>query len=204
MDIRVRIEGVSPLLCNRFTEEAKEAATAGSKAAAAAGEKGSPREQSEKKLYKDASGKLIIPSANLLSCVVEGGKFFKAGKNKVTTLKNSLIPACVFINEPAIPLLSAEGWCVDDRVVRNPATGGRFVTYRPIFTDWALEFCLELDEELMTAKLLREIFDAAGKRVGLGDFRPDRKGSMGRFVVTHWETKDGVSAANPPKRTKNS
>jgi hypothetical protein len=31
------------------------------------------------------------------------------------------------------------------------------------------------------------VIDAAGKRVGLGDFRPACKGPFGRFVVTNWQ-----------------
>jgi hypothetical protein len=29
--------------------------------------------------------------------------------------------------------------------------------------------------------------DDAGQRVGALDFRPEKKGAFGRFVVTHWE-----------------
>jgi hypothetical protein len=40
---------------------------------------------------------------------------------------------------------------------------------------------------MMDPKLFREIVDAAGKRIGLGDFRPATKGPFGKFVVTSWE-----------------
>ena len=40
---------------------------------------------------------------------------------------------------------------------------------------------------MMPIKLAREIMDAAGKRIGLGDFRPDCKGPFGKFVVTKWK-----------------
>jgi hypothetical protein len=51
----------------------------------------------------------------------------------------------------------------------------------------------------MTVKLLREILDASGKRIGLGDFRPACKGPFGKFVVVKWEIeeqeKEGKKAA---------
>lgn len=34
--------------------------------------------------------------------------------------------------------------------------------------------------------LVRSIVDDAGKKIGLGDFRPARKGPFGRFVVKEW------------------
>jgi hypothetical protein len=49
-----------------------------------------------------------------------------------------------------------------------------------------VEFEVGLDTVILAPKLLREIVDAAGSRIGLGDFRPATKGPFGRFVVTSW------------------
>jgi hypothetical protein len=188
MNIKITIEGTTPLICNNFTDAAKMAATNGTRAAVI-GSKGSPREQAEAKLYVGASGKPMIPQPNLFRCIIDGGSFFKAGKSKVTTLKSSMIPSCVDVEGVEIPIISKDGWDVDTRAVRIPSTGGRILCHRPSFHDWALKFSLELDNEMMTDSLLREIVDAAGKRVGLGDFRPACKGPFGKFVVTSWKAK---------------
>ena len=34
--------------------------------------------------------------------------------------------------------------------------------------------------------LVRDLVDNAGGKVGLGDFRPDRKGPFGKFKIIHW------------------
>lgn len=184
--IQVEIEGTTPLICNRFTDAAAMAATNGTRASSA-GERGSPREQSESKLYTSADGKtLVIPQPNVFRSIIDGGTFFKAGKSKVTTQKSSLIPACVSIRGVEIPIIHRDPWTVDTRAVRIPSTGGRILCHRPIFNDWKLRFEVELDDELITVKLLREIIDASGKRIGLGDFRPSCKGPFGKFVVTKW------------------
>lgn len=184
-EISVSIEGTTPLLCNKFTDAAMMAATNGSRSSAI-GDRGTPREQAESKLYVGHDGKFIIPQPNVLRCIIDGGKFFKAGKSKVTTIKSSLIPSCVDIQCIEVPIRHKEPWEVDARAVRIPSTGGRILCYRPCFNDWALDFTVFLDTEIMTAKLFREIVDAAGKRIGLGDFRPDCKGPFGKFVVTSW------------------
>lgn len=186
-EINVTISGTTPLLCNRFSDELAMAATNGSRTSMV-GSKGTPREQAEKKLYLSAeTGVPIIPSPNLFRCLIDAGRFFKAGKSKITTQKNSLIPACLSVDELEIPIESKDPWEVDTRAVRIPSTGGRILAHRPCFNDWALSFTLWLDEEILDHKLLREIVDAAGKRVGLGDFRPDCKGPFGRFTVDRWE-----------------
>jgi hypothetical protein len=185
-EIRIKITGTTPLICNKFTDENQMSAS-NSTRTSTIGDKGSPREQAEKKLYIGLDGAPMIPQPNIFRAIIDGGKFFKAGKSKVTTVKSSLIPACAEIEGVEIPIKSNEGWEIDTRAVRIPSTGGRILSHRPKFNDWELEFTAHLDEEVMSSALLREIIDAAGKRIGLGDFRPDCKGPFGKFVVTHWQ-----------------
>ncbi|MDP3703590.1 MAG: hypothetical protein Q8R78_04320 [Candidatus Omnitrophota bacterium] len=182
----VTIDGKTPLLLHRFTDAAQMAATDGTRTSAAAGDRGTPMEQAEASLYKDESGRLIMPGPNLFRCLIEAGKFFKAGKSKITTQKTSMIPACLSVVDIVIPIQHKEPWTVDARPVRIPSTGGRIIRYRPCFHDWSMSFELELDTSMINEKLLRSIVDAAGSRIGLGDFRPDTKGPFGKFVVTKW------------------
>lgn len=193
---QVEIAGTTPLICNRFTDEAQASASSGTKIASN-GDRGTPTEIAEKKLYRGADGEtIIIPAPNAFRCLIDAGKFFKSGRSKITTQKSSLIPACLSLgglhNAVELPIISPEPWRVDTRPVRIPATGGRILAHRPMFDEWKLQFFLDLDEEFMTPKLLREIVDSAGKRIGLGDFRPDCKGMFGKFVVTNWEDVTGA------------
>lgn len=192
--IRITIEGTTPLLCNRFTDAAQLAATNGN-SASVVGDKGTPREQAESKLYPGQDGRPIIPQPNLFRCLIDAGKYFKAGRSEVTTQKSSLLPACVAVEELEIPIQHEDPWAVDTRPVRIPSTGGRILCHRPCFHDWKLDFTLQVDTEMISLKLLREIVDAAGKRVGLGDFRPDCKGPFGKFVVTRWQEESAEQAA---------
>ena len=182
--ITVTIEGTTPLIVNKFSDEAQFAATSGNSTNHKASR--APREEAESRLYTDAQGKPVMPQPNIFRCIIDAGKFFKLGKSKVTTFKTSLIPACLSVEGILFPIESEQGWSVDQRPIRNPSTGGRFLRFRPIFHDWRITFPLALDEEIMSLQFLREILDAAGKRIGLGDFRPDCKGPFGKFTVTHW------------------
>lgn len=184
--IAITIEGKTPLLVNRFTDEAAMSASSGNRMSAV-GNKGTPREQAEKKLYQNASGALIVPQPNLMRCLIDGGSFFKCGKSKVTTQKTSMIPACVDLPFVEAELKHKEPWMVDTRAVRIPSTGGRILCHRPCFNEWAISFDCVLDESMMTAGLLRDIWDAAGQRIGLCDFRPACKGPFGKFLITSWK-----------------
>jgi hypothetical protein len=189
--IKASIEGSTPLLCNKFGDAAAMDATSGTRISGPR-DKGTPLEQAESKLYIGHDGKPMIPQPNLFRCLIDGGLFFKAGKSKVTTQKSSIIPACVEIEGIEIPLIHQEPWTVDTRAVRIPSTGGRILCHRPCFHDWQLDFELTLDTDMIPVKLFREIVDAAGKRIGLGDFRPSCKGPFGKFAVILWQPEEPV------------
>lgn len=193
MRFKVRIEGKTPLLCNKFFDEAAMAATNGTRMSSI-GDKGTPREQAEKKVYIGNDGKPMIPQPNLFKCLIDAGSFFKNGKSKITTQKSSLIPACIELPGVEFSIIHKEPWQVDTRAVCIPSTGGRILCHRPCFHDWALEFEIESDGTI-PPKLLRDIVDAGGARVGLGDFRPSRKGPFGKFVVTKWVQEKEMSEA---------
>ena len=184
-EIHVEIAGVTPLLLHRFTDEAQLVATSGARSSIA-NDSESPADQAQSALYLDDEGVSGIPQSNLYRSIVDAGKYFKIGKSKVTTLKSSIIPAAVGMRPLFLPIRSDGGWKVDTRPVRIPVTGGRILRHRPCYDDWSLSFTLEYDERMIGPKLLREIVDAAGVRVGLGDFRPDCKGPFGKYKVTAW------------------
>lgn len=191
MKINVTIQGISPLLMNRFTEAA-EVAVSGGTAVAFRGDKGTPRQQAEPKRYADTDGNLFIPGSNLFACIIAAGTFHKAGKSKLTTLKTSLIPAGAIVDALVCPLHDANGeplkdWEVDSRSVVIPSTGGRIMCHRPRVDVWQCTFPVDIDTEMFSPNLIRAVIDDAGKKIGLGDYRPARKGPFGRFVVTKWE-----------------
>lgn len=190
MNIFITITGTTPLICKRFYDAAAEKASNGHSNAQAVGNRGTPLEQAEKMLYIGLDGKPMIPQPNLLRCLVDGGKFFKAGKKQITTKTESMLYSCLDIAGAEIIIKHQQPWKVDTRPVRIPSTGGRILAHRPMFDDWTLSFECQLDDSMLSAKLLREIIDAAGNRIGLGDYRPACKGPYGKFKVIRWEEND--------------
>jgi len=190
MQIEATISGISPLLMNRFTDEAEVATTSGHSPAIGNGKRGTPREQAEKTAYRDSkTGRLFLPGPNLFAAIIEAGKFHKIGKNKVTTQKSSLVPAGVVVTDMMISLGTKE-FEVDSRRVVNPPTGGAHLRHRARLDKWAGSFTLEVDSDLFSADFVRLLLDDAGKKIGVGDYRPAKRGPFGRFVVTKWRVKN--------------
>jgi len=195
LKIKLTIQGTTPLLMNRFTD-ANEIALSSGTSATFKGDKGTPREQAELKRYADQGGNLYIPGPNIFACIIAAGTFHKAGKSKLTTLRTSLIPAGLMVDDLVCQLHNDDGeplteWEVDSRSVVIPSTGGRIMCHRPRVDKWATTITLDVDTTMFSPALVRAIVDDAGKKIGLGDFRPARKGPFGRFVVSHWEADVG-------------
>ena len=174
-------------------------ASAGSCTSAAAIDRGTPQEIAEGQLYLGLNGKPMIPQPNLLRCLVDGGQFFKAGRRQITTKESSLLVAAIDIEGTEIEIRHKQPWKVDTRPVVIPATKGRILAHRPMFDDWELVFLVKLDIKMINEKLFREIVDAAGSRIGLGGFRPARKGPYGRFHVINWKV---MEAGVPAKKIR--
>lgn len=186
MKIKVTIQGTSPIIFNRFSEEAEAAVSSASRRSTKA-TKGTPREQAEPKAYKLSDGTLCIPGVNIFASIIEAGKFMKIGKSKATTQKSSLVPAAMMLEEESCSFNTKE-FEVDSRSVVIPATGGRVMAHRPRLDEWETSFTIDLfDEGLFSKDDVRILVDDAGRKVGLGDFRPARKGPFGRFVVVEWK-----------------
>lgn len=66
---------------------------------------------------------------------------------------------------------------------------------RPRFDRWSLSLHIVVDTAQIDESRIREVFDMAGSRVGLGDFRPARKGIFGKFHVVSWVREDALAQA---------
>lgn len=188
--IAVDIQGSSPLLMNRFTEAAAAKVSAGSSSAITIGSKGTPREQAEPRLYTTPSGNPMVPGPNVFRALIDAGSFHKAGRKQITTGTSSLVPAGIQLEELECPIQNPFGgkveWEVDSRSVVNPSTRGRMMCHRPRFDTWKISFTLIVDDKMFSDQIVRALVDDAGSKIGLGDFRPSRKGPFGRFLVSHW------------------
>lgn len=171
--IDVTIKGISPLLMNRFPLEPITAMA-----------KMSPAEQAEIAAYRDAAtGELFIPAVAFQRCLIAGAAYSK-GKGRASLQKP--VSACVLVT-PEKSLLGTKTFGLDSRPVVIAATKGRIVRHRPRLDDWFAIFTVEYDSDLLKESELREVVDNSGSRVGLLDFRPERKGMYGRFMVTSWD-----------------
>lgn len=169
----VKIKGLTALLMHRFPLEPIEAIA-----------KKSIEEQAEIAAYRDPNGSLYIPGISVQRALV-GGATYSKGKGRSSLQKP--VAACVMVTPEYLDLGTKE-FKIDSRRVVIQATKSAIVRHRPrIEPGWQVSFNLEWDPTLLTETEMRQVVDDTGSRVGLLDFRPERKGPFGRFMVTEWK-----------------
>jgi hypothetical protein len=176
--IHVQIEGIAPLLINRFHEEAAAEASSGIHSRK---ERLGPDDDATSRLYPQNGNGATFPAENIRQSIIGASSRTKIGRRSATTD----IAAAVYLFPEMLPL-SGE-WHTDSRAVVIPATKGRILRHRPMFNEWSIAFDIQINTDLVSERMVREIVDNAGALVGLGDFRPARKGPYGRFQITAWE-----------------
>ena len=171
--IQCTIQGISPLLIHSFPLIPIEGL-----------QNMEPKAQCEAHVYRDPESKqLCVPAINVQRALISGAGFQK-GKRGASLSKP--FAACVVV-APERLTLGVSDFEIDSRAVVIAATKGRIVRHRARLSSWKLTFEIEYDEVLLKPAEIRKAVDDTGSRVGLLDFRPEKKGPFGRFMVSNWK-----------------
>lgn len=174
----VKIKGITPLLQNKPEMYGFDVQWIEKKAST------DTDKETLKKLYINNKGLIYQPSTHFEGCLMEAGKKIKVkGQGKSTYSK--LFGSMVSIEETEIVHLNQKYEIFKTTVV-NPNTKGRMISLRPMIKDWEVEFNITFEDEI-PADVIKEAFEIAGKYIGVGDWRPAKKGKFGKFQVVQWK-----------------
>ncbi len=141
------------------------------------------RSEWEMGMYFDKDFGPYLPTQNVMSCITNGAKMHKLGS---TVAKAAMIldekTKLIYKGPRTIATLWKDPRFVDCRSV--VVSRARIMRYRPSFFPWAIEVSIIFDTEIIERQQILDAAINAGRFVGLGDFRPEKKGPFGRFNVT--------------------
>ena len=176
--INGKIQGVAPLLFNRFTEEAQE----GLKKAATGGRFTDEQRIAEamEKVYRGEKG-LYLPAWNFKRVMVEGCR--KAGLKEGRASAAPFLEATVFADGQLWFGKDEPDFIHETWGRRPPKTGGACIVRRPALdVGWELPFGLTVVDDRRSDSQIRRAVEEGGLLCGLGSWRPE----YGRFVVVEW------------------
>lgn len=168
-----------------------------------AGDDRSPAWTWQTYLYVDVeTGRVVIPGRCMMACLTKAGTHLSGAKRG--SLKKS-VAAGVLINEEFLTF-TVNGKPIDAKKILDPATReldydgqkalasklgfelhairakigqSKHIRVRPSFSGWSISGTIETLLPEINSEVLDELFSVAGKRIGIGDWRPDSPGSPG-------------------------
>jgi hypothetical protein len=194
------IIGDTPLLCNRFSDRQKEKILDKQTKKAKTREAKNPAidfiesmywitekpqinydEEAQKveEIFLEAlkkGAKFGFPSTGIKKAAATAG--FRAGLTKdiVTALGFFHIKETLIEIKNCIPIM-------DESVTRIPATGGADIRYRGKFENWKMTFEIVCSKDVFPKEKVINLINYAGFSVGIGDWRPEKRGSHGTFHI---------------------
>lgn len=181
--VNVEIQGTSALLINRFGEVAE----LPGKSMKGKKDYGTPRSQAEKTAYYDEDTKLLwVPSSwvsGTVKSVASDYKLTGTRKSVKSVSGGAVVPLeekCYF--KERYKLSDIE---IDSRPV--VIQRARIMRSRARLEKWSITLALQIDDEILDLETVHNILNDAGRRAGIGDYRPQKGGPFGRFIVTKWK-----------------
>jgi len=147
----------------------------------------------QERIHHDDAGNVFIPA----TCISQGlavsasylGKGGGLSKKGQATWAENFRCGLAIANSPKI------GKTVDDAVAERVychADGKRTCGTRvwrtfPIFHDWAATFVIHILDDTIPEEIFKKVVEAFGLFNGVGRYRPQNNGYLGRFVIEKFE-----------------
>ena len=187
--IQVEIRGTTPLLIHRFAEASEQSKPT----RRIKSQNGDPRAEAEQNAYQATDGTYYFSSFAIPGALGAAGSNHKSVGSRKSL--RWVVPSAVRMSTDTITILNGAGpakdFEVDSRPVTIPATKGRIMRHRPRFDSWGARFDLVVNDDLLSTEIVHQLLNEAGQSIGIGDFRPEKRGPFGCFRVTRFDEKTG-------------
>ena len=123
-----------------------------------------------------------FPSLNIMRSAITASTAWKINKRSIVPF----MAGSVSIDAEMVPFDTLD-YEIDTRRAVVQKQG--ILRSRPkLPPGWNLSFEVNVDDDAPAelCRILPDIFAEAGRRVGLGDFRPEKRGPFGKFMVTEF------------------
>lgn len=191
--IRVPLIGTAPLIVHKFGEKAKRQMLDAMQGTKSPKEPKNPEAEYEAALYRHDDGGYGFPVIAFKAASVSACRFF--GKAMPMTLaRQCIFMDAEFSKRDGVKLARIDGTPHMREDVARVSNGGTDLRYRPEFTEWATSIDVTFVKSMLTRESVLSLIDAGGLAVGVGEWRPERKGDFGTFMIDTTKDVEVISA----------
>jgi hypothetical protein len=181
--IRIIVDGKTPLLThNPESMNIIKEATKGSRIPP-------PEIEAEAGCYRTSDGTCALKGESF-----RGAELAAASAYRIKKASLRYAFAHIIVLEELVPLMRRDGTPISDYVIdkrRAIVQRQGIIRCRPRFDEWSAMFTFQYDPIIVTdSKLIVDVLQDAGGRIGVGDYRPARNGWFGRFNVRAYQVLD--------------
>ena len=190
MEYEVKIKSLAPIIHNNGTAGLDTRSPAKIEMAEIARKRASNRTatddarfrelECQTSLWLNEGGAPTVPETAIRSCIETAARKLKQGPQVREGLIVTEIVSFDYDQERYGATIDELGkvaqFTVPVVIQRN-----RVMKTRAMFDEWSVTFRLDTDPELVDETQLAAWLDIAGRRIGLGDWRPEKSGKYGRF-----------------------
>jgi hypothetical protein len=182
----VPIVGTSPLIVHRFSQKAKRMILDAQQGKKNPREHRNPEADFHASRYLLDDGRDGFPVLAFKGAIVSAARFY--ANVTMTGLKQSVFCHGILNKEDGIQLVPIEGTATmrEDHVTVGQST--RDLRFRAQFVEWKSTLTVEYMTAQLSSESMLALVDAAGRGVGVGEWRPEKGGMNGTFRVD--ETRD--------------
>ena len=191
MRYRITLTGVSPLLMHNGAAGLDTRSPAKLEIASIAKKRGSNRTETDDArlvelecqngLYLDDGGRPTLPASAIRGAIEAAARKTKQGP----AVREGLLVESVDrfdYDEDELGTTVEEIGKRAQFTVPVVVQRARILRTRPKFDEWSVTCTVDVDDEQVDRPMLTAWLDVAGRRVGLGDWRPACSGTCGRFT----------------------
>jgi len=179
--MRVPIIGTTPLIVHRFSEKAKKKMLDDMQGRKTPKQPKDPAAEFEGAFYRFEDGSNGFPVIAFKAATIGAARFY--GKEVTMT---SLRQFLFFRGEPGVDgvsLAPIEGEAAMREDVVRVGKGGTDLRYRPEFREWSTTLDVTYVTSALTQSSVLSLIDAGGLGVGVGEWRPEKRGDNGCYQV---------------------
>lgn len=172
--VAVEIEAISPIIQNCFNQKAVEEMLRKHMGLPVERQKKVPADCVERAIVRNVAGAVCIPSVAIKQAMITAA-------GQVKGLKKTVLNVAVFVYGGSVPITYSRMVPRMDMVRTSGQGRVPDVRFRPQFEDWKARLIIEFSDLLPVLTVI-ELLNRAGK-VGVQEWRPEKKGTFGQFQV---------------------
>ncbi len=180
--IRVPLVGTAPLIVHKFSEKAKRQMLDAMQGRKSPKQSKDPEADYEAAFYRTDSGGYGFPVIAFKAATVGAARFY--GKSiSMTALRQFVFFDAEFSKEAGqkLAVLTGEPHMREDVV--KVGMGGSDLRYRPEFTEWSTVVEVTYVKSMLTRESVLSLIEAGGMGVGVGEWRPEKRGDFGTYQI---------------------